>query len=113
MAERLKPSSLERRLAGIRKIHWLFELPDPTDHLEVDLAIRRARRKKPQRPNQALGITAAVRDKLLAATSEDLIGLRDGSSSLLALISCVGEANWSHSPPKISRRTPLAIFRSS
>lgn len=77
IAERLKPSSLKRRLAGIRKIHWLFELPDPTDHVEVDLAFRRARRKKPQRPNQALGITAAVRDKLLAATSDDLIGLRD------------------------------------
>jgi integrase len=32
---------------------------------------------KPQRPSQALGITADIRDKLLAVCGEDLVGLRD------------------------------------
>lgn len=43
----------------------------------MDLAIRRARRLKPQRPNQALGVTAVLRDRLLAATTDDRSGLRD------------------------------------
>jgi len=73
----LKPSTLKRRLSGIRKIHRLYELPDPTDHFEVDLALRRARRRKPQRPSQALGVTAAVRDRLLAVCGDDVVGLRD------------------------------------
>jgi len=55
---RLKPSTLKRRLAGIRKIHRVHELADPTDHFEVDLALRRARRLKPQRPAQALALPA-------------------------------------------------------
>jgi integrase/recombinase XerD len=74
---RLKPSTLKRRLAGIRKLHRLHELADPTDHFEVDIALRRARRLKPQRPGQALGITAAIRDQLLAVCEDSLIGLRD------------------------------------
>ena len=45
-AQRLKPSTLKRRLCGIRKIHRLTGYPDPTDDLEVDLAFRRARRLK-------------------------------------------------------------------
>jgi len=32
---------------------------------------------KPQRPSQALGITADIRDKLLAVCGDDLVGLRD------------------------------------
>lgn len=74
---RLKPSTLKRKLAGIRKIHYLLRLGDPTSDVEVDLAIRRARRLKPQRPDQALGITADLRDQLLAACGPDLTGLRD------------------------------------
>ncbi|MHB1110188.1 MAG: tyrosine-type recombinase/integrase [Devosia sp.] len=74
---RLKPSTLKRKLAGIRKIHRLHEHRDPTDHFEVDLALRRARRLKPQRPKQALGITASLRDQLMAACNDDLTGLRD------------------------------------
>jgi site-specific recombinase XerD len=46
-APRLKPSTLKRRLCGIRKIHRLHGHPDPTDDLEVDLAFRRVRRLKP------------------------------------------------------------------
>jgi site-specific recombinase XerD len=76
-ASRLKPGTLKRRLCGIRKIHRLTDHPDPTDAVEVDLAFRRARRLKPARPDQALGLTSALKDKLLAACSPDLAGLRD------------------------------------
>lgn len=76
-ASRLKPSTLKRRLCGIRKIHRLTDHPDPTNDVEVDLAFRRARRLKPSRPDQALGLTSALKDKLLEACSDDLAGLRD------------------------------------
>src|SRR5690606_38644639 len=73
----LKPSTLRRRVCAVRKIHRLCGLPDPTGDEEVLLALRRARRRQPSRPTQALGITAELRDRLLAACSNDLIGLRD------------------------------------
>jgi hypothetical protein len=77
IVQRLKPTTLKRRLASIAKLHRNFALPNPTDHFDVDLPIRRARRLKPQRPAQALGITAAIRDRPLAACGTDLAGLRD------------------------------------
>jgi len=76
-AERLKPATLKQRLCAIRKIHRLCGHEDPTDDENVDLAMRRARRSQPSRPKQALGLTAALRDELLLACSDDLIGLRD------------------------------------
>lgn len=74
---RLKQSSIKRRLCGVRKIHQLCDAPDPTLDTDVELAMRRVRRSQPGRPRQALGITAAIRDQMLVACSEDLIGLRD------------------------------------
>jgi len=74
---RLKPTTIKRRLAAIRKLHHLAGLADPTKDAEVDLAMRRARRVQPSRPQQALGLTAERRDRLLAQCSKDLIGLRD------------------------------------
>ncbi len=74
---RLKIATLRQRLCGIRKLHRLCGFDDPTNHPEVDLAMRRARRAQPTRPRQALGITATLRDQLLAACPEDLMGLRD------------------------------------
>jgi len=55
---RLKPASLKRRLAAIRKLHRLAGKADPTQDAEVDLAMRRTRRAQPSHPQQALGITA-------------------------------------------------------
>ena len=75
--ERLKPSTIKRRLCGVRKIHQLCGVPDPTLDADVDLAMRRVRRSQPGRPRQALGITGRVRDELLLVCSDDLIGLRD------------------------------------
>ncbi len=74
---RLKPSTLKRRLCGLRTIHRLHGQSDPTDDVEVDLAFRRVRRLKSSRPDQAFGVTAELRDRLLAACGDDLLGLRD------------------------------------
>lgn len=75
--ERLLPSTLKRRLCGIGRIHRLLRYEDPTRDEDVQLALRRVRRRKPGRPRQALGITAKLRDQLIAACSDDLIGFRD------------------------------------
>ncbi|RDE07671.1 tyrosine-type recombinase/integrase [Pelagibacterium lacus] len=73
----LKPSTLKRRLAAIRMIHSLLDLGDPTLSRDIKLALRRVMRQHPARPDQALGITAERRDKLLAACDTNLKGLRD------------------------------------
>jgi integrase/recombinase XerD len=37
------PSTVKRRLYGIRKVHRLLDLPDPTLHEDVNLALRKVR----------------------------------------------------------------------
>lgn len=73
----LKPSTLRRRVCAIRKIHRLCSVTDPTEDEAVLLALRRARRRQPSRPSQALGITATLRNQLFDVCSDDLIGHRD------------------------------------
>ncbi|ODT80495.1 MAG: hypothetical protein ABS76_16300 [Pelagibacterium sp. SCN 64-44] len=75
--QRLKPSTIKRRLCALRRIHALCGFADPTEDEDVKLAVRRVRRAQPSRPQQAHGITASLRDSLLAVCSDDLIGLRD------------------------------------
>lgn len=76
-APKYLPSSLRRRVAGIRKIHRLVRLPNPVEDEEVLLAMRRALRNKPRRPKQAYGLTKDLRDKLIAAGSNTPIGIRN------------------------------------
>ena len=76
-APKYLPSSLRRRVAGIRKIHRLLRLPNPVEDEEVLLAMRRALRHKPRRPKQAYGLTKDLRDKLIAACPKTLIGIRN------------------------------------
>ena len=71
------PTTLKRRLAGIRKLHRLLRLPNPVADEEVLLALRRALRSKPRRQKQARGLTADLRDKLLAACPDTPLGLRN------------------------------------
>ena len=70
-------STIKRRLAAIGKIHQLMKLDSPTSDEEVKLAIRRALRRKFARPCQALGLTANLRDQLIACCDNSLIGTRD------------------------------------
>jgi integrase len=67
------PSTLRRRIAGIRKVHKLMRHPDE----DVRIALRRAKRARPCRPAQALGLTRKRRDALMAACEDDMIGLRN------------------------------------
>jgi integrase/recombinase XerD len=73
----MKGSSIRRHLVTIRRLHQLAGEVDPTLHVDVFLAIRRAIRRKSARPDQALGITAALRDRMMTACGDDLRGLRD------------------------------------
>jgi len=75
--EALSPNTIRHRLAIIGTLHRLAGFADPTKDAEVKLAWRRARRAKPSRPRQALGLTTNLRDQLLDACSDDLMGLRD------------------------------------
>jgi hypothetical protein len=64
VAPKFSPSTLRRRLGGIRKVHRLMRLPNPVEDEEVLLALRRALRSKPRRPKQAYGLAKDLRDKL-------------------------------------------------
>ena len=75
----LKPATLRRRIAAIRKIHRLTRHVDPTDDEAVLLALRRARRSKPGRQRQALGLAGPLRERLVAACGQDFTGLRDAA----------------------------------
>jgi integrase/recombinase XerD len=82
-SELVAPSTLKRRLAAIRKIHRLMKLENPATDEEVLIAMRRALRKKPTRPRQALALTSSFRNRLIAACPESLLGKRD--RALIAL----------------------------
>ena len=71
------PATLRRRLGGIRKVHRLLRLENPVEDEDVLIAMRRALRTKPRRQKQALGLNRDLRDKLLAACPETLLGLRN------------------------------------
>tara|TARA_R110002051_G_scaffold318644_1_gene401261 strand:- start:15936 stop:16823 length:888 start_codon:yes stop_codon:yes gene_type:complete len=73
----LKVSTVKRRLCAIRKLHHLAGHRGITDDETVLLAVRRAKRSKPGRPRQALGVTAERRDRMLAVCRDDPRGLRD------------------------------------
>jgi integrase len=54
-----------------------MRLPNPVEDEEVLLAMRRALRTKPRRPKQAYGLTKDLREKLIAACPDTLIGIRN------------------------------------
>ena len=76
-AQRCSGATLKRRLAALGKIHRLMKLESPVNDEEVKLALRRALRSKYSRPNQALGLTARIRDQLISSCENSLAGKRD------------------------------------
>jgi len=82
--EKYAPATVRRRISAISRIHRLSELSDPTVSETVRLALRRMHRIKSRRQKQALGLTAVLRDQLIAATSNDLLGCRDRAVISLA-----------------------------
>lgn len=51
--------------------------PNPTDHADIKLAVRRAARMKRRRPAQATGMTADMLKQILEKRPPTLAGLRD------------------------------------
>lgn len=78
-AETMAMATVKHRLDAIRFAHMMADLPCPTKHSEVRLAIRRARRAKSARQDQALGLTYAMLKKLIAACPNSVSGLRDAA----------------------------------
>jgi integrase/recombinase XerD len=72
-------STIKRRLCAIAFAHRLNELPTPTEHNSVRLAMRRASRQKPRRPKQVRGLTSAILSKIIAACPATLAGSRDAA----------------------------------
>ena len=71
------PATIGRRRASIAKIHKLLRLESPVASEEVNLAARTVFRQKGRRQDQALGLTAPLKNKLIDACPTSLHGLRD------------------------------------
>ena len=74
---RLKSASIRRSVAGISTIYRLNRMPDPTKDPEVLIAMRRMHRKLGREARQAKAINQPCLEKVLAATGNDLRGIRD------------------------------------
>ena len=72
-------STIKRRLCAIAFAHRLANLPTPTDHNTVRLAVRRASRLKVRRPKQVRGLTRTILATITAACPNTLPGLRDAA----------------------------------
>lgn len=77
------PSTVQRRLYAIRKVHRLLRLPDPTYDEHINLAMRKVRRQKPIRPRQAKGLTRNYLESFLESEPDTPWGLRN--RAMLAL----------------------------
>jgi site-specific recombinase XerD len=79
-----KSATIRRKVSSISAIHRLSNLPDPTKHSEVRIAIRKMHRKLGRHSAQAYGITLSFLERLLNATTHDLRGKRDRALLLIA-----------------------------
>ena len=77
------PSTVQRRLYAIRKVHRLLRFPDPTYDEDINLAMRKVRRQKSIRPRQAKGLTRNYLDQFLESEPGTPWGLRN--RAMLAL----------------------------
>jgi integrase/recombinase XerD len=71
------PATIGRRMSGIGRVHRLLGHANPAATDLVALALRRVVRSKGRRQKQAAGLCGNLRDRLIAACSDDLRGLRD------------------------------------
>jgi site-specific recombinase XerD len=71
------PATISRRRAAIAKVHRLLRFESPASTEEVTLATRSIFRQKGRRQKQVLGLTAVLKQRLIAACPDDPRGLRD------------------------------------
>lgn len=71
------PASVWRRLYAIRKVHRLLRLPDPTWDEDINITLRRVRRSRPNRPQQAKGLIREMLERCLAVQPNTPWGIRN------------------------------------
>lgn len=71
------PSTVQRRLYAIRKVHRLLRYPDPTYDEDINHAMRKVRRARAIRPRQAEGLTRPYLDQFLESEPDTPWGLRN------------------------------------
>jgi integrase len=75
----VSPATLRRRLASIAFAHAMSDVPSPTGASAVRLALRRAAKRKPRRPEQSKGLTANLLRQILDKQPKTLAGSRDAA----------------------------------
>jgi site-specific recombinase XerD len=80
----LKSSSIKIAIASIAALHNLNSLSDPTQHPDVKIEMRRMYRTLGRYAKQAYGINKDLLDKMVAATDNSLIGIRNKAILLVA-----------------------------
>ena len=83
MAKQRAPATVRRYIASIATVHRAAEAEETTSHEPVRRALARMHHDKGRRQRQAEGLTWALRNRLLKATGDDLVGARN--RALLAL----------------------------
>lgn len=83
MERKLRPSTIQRRMAAIRYMHRLADLETPTKSELVAKAIKGMRRELGALPDRKAPATADIVGRMLDSCDDSLIGLRD--RALLAL----------------------------
>lgn len=72
-------STIRRRVSAISFAHRMLDVPSPTETSDVYLALRRAKRQKGTRPQQAYGLTADLLRKIIQSCPNTLSGHRDAA----------------------------------
>lgn len=80
----LKSASIRIAIASITSTHKLNRLSDPVNDPDVKLEMRRMHRHLGRASSQAYGINKDLLDKMIAATTNDLRGIRDRALLSLA-----------------------------
>ncbi|MFC6639856.1 tyrosine-type recombinase/integrase [Sulfitobacter sp. JBTF-M27] len=73
------PSTVQRRLYAIRKVHRLLALPDPTYDEDINLTFRRVRRRRTTRPRQARGLNWTEVQRFIRVQPDTPWGLRNAA----------------------------------
>ena len=70
-------TTVRRKIAAIRFLHVMNDLPSPLDCAAVKLTYRRVMRRNRRQPNRAAPLTQDMLRKLLATCDDSLVGKRD------------------------------------
>lgn len=115
------PATLRRVVASVARVHRVLELPDPTKHEDVRNALKAAGRARARAgqgaARQALGLTEAIVDAMLAVMGDTPADRRDAALLCVArdLLARRGELvalRWDDLTPTADGGATLRIRRS-